>query len=242
MYTQNLLFRHLLVGLFAVLLMLPFWFGRLDWDPEMRLWRAIGDGSFLLLFFTLAIGPIAKLWNPTARLIAWRRETGIWYGLLAFVHTLLILSGWVRWEWLRFWGYEFIPQLERVARMEPGFGLANLIGLVAVMITLLLVATSSTWAVDLLGASAWKWLQYGSYTVFYLVVLHTLYFLFIHYTISFHRTPPDDPNWFRYPFLVLAFLIPALQTAAFVQTVTRRTGAVQLRSKRKPGKVEAASH
>lgn len=242
MYTQNLLFRHLLVGLFAILLMLPFWFGRLDWDPEMRLWRAIGDGSFLLLFFTLAIGPIAKLWNPATRLIAWRRETGIWYGLLAFVHTLLIFSGWVRWDWLRFWGYEFIPQLERVARMEPGFGLANLIGLVAVMITLLLVATSSTWAVDLLGASAWKWLQYGSYTVFYLVVLHTLYFLFIHYTISFHRTPPDDPNWFRYPFLVLALLIPALQTAAFIQTVTRRTGAVQSRSRRKPKKVEAGSH
>ena len=229
MFIQNLLIRHLIVGLLALLLTLPFWFGRLDWDPEMRLWRAIGDGSFVLLFFTLAIGPVAKLWNPAARLVPWRRETGIWYGLLAFVHTYLIFSGWARWDWLRFLGYEFIPQLERSARIELGFGLSNLIGLVAVILTVALVATSSNWAINRLGASAWKWLQYGSYTVFYLVVLHTIYFLFMHYTISFHRIPPADPNWFRYPFLGLVAMIPILQAAAFIKTVARRAVAGQSR-------------
>lgn len=223
LYPQALLLRHLIVGLLAFLLTLPFWFGRLNWDPEMRLWRAIGDSSFLLLFLTLALGPLARLWSPLTRLVVWRRETGIWYGLLAFAHTLLIFSGWVRWDWLRFFGYEFIPELGRTARMEPGFGLANLIGLVAVMLSLVLVATSSNWAVNRLGAAAWKWLQYGSYTVFYLIVLHTLYFLFMHYTLSFHRVPPADPNWFRYPFLVLSLLIPLLQAAAFIKTVARKT-------------------
>jgi methionine sulfoxide reductase heme-binding subunit len=52
--------RHLLVGAGAILLALPFGYGRLDWDPEMRFWRAIGDSSFLLLIFTLSTGPLAN--------------------------------------------------------------------------------------------------------------------------------------------------------------------------------------
>lgn len=214
--------RHSLVGLSAGLLVLPFWYGRLNWDAEMRLWRAIGDSGVLLLLVTLAIGPVARLWPPAARLVSWRRETGIWFGLTAFVHTYLVFDGWAHWEWSRFFGYEFVPQLGRMARLEPGFGLANLIGLVAVFLTFLLVATSSNWAVNRLGASAWKWLQYGSYTVFYLVVLHTVYFHFIHYTVSFHREVPDDLNWFRYPFLGLALTIPLLQAAAFLKLTAHR--------------------
>ena len=222
MFSKQLLRRHGIVALASIVLALPFWFGRLNWVWDMRLWRAVGDSALLLLFFTLAIGPIARLWPPAARLVSWRRETGIWYGLAAVAHTLLVFDGWTRWDWLRFLGYEFIPALNRTARMEPGFGLANLIGLVAIFLTLLLVATSSNWAINKLGASAWKWLQYGSYTVFYLVVLHTMYFLFIHYTVSFHRQVPPDPNWFQTPFLILAFTIPLLQAAAFVKTVSRR--------------------
>ena len=229
---NNLVLRHLIVAGVAVILMLPFWWGRLQWDPEMRLWRAVGDGSLLLLFFTLAIGPIVQFWPGARRLIPWRRETGIWYGLLALAHTLLVFSGWARWDVARFFGYEFLPQLERYARVEPGFGLSNAVGLVAVFLTLILVATSANWALNLLGASAWKWLQYGAYTVFYLVVLHTLYFLFMHYTASFHRSVPDDPNWFRYPFLILTLAIPTLQMAAFFKTVGRRVPHLHRRSKK----------
>lgn len=226
MIARNMYLRHLLVGTLAFLLALPFWYGRLDWDSEMRLWRAVGDSSFLLLFFTLAIGPLAKLWSGAARFISWRRETGIWFGLMTFLHTLLVWHGWARWDVWRFLGYDFVPQLGRVARMEPGFGLSNLIGMVAVLLTVVLVATSSNYAINRLGASAWKWLQYGSYTVFYLVVLHTVYFLFMHYTLSFHRQVPENPNWFRYPFLILSLTIPVLQISAFVKTVrARRNGA-----------------
>ena len=224
MLQKNVWLRHTLVGLIAIAVTLPFWWGRPEWDPEMRFWRAVGDGSFMLLFFTLAIGPLAKLWPATNRLLPWRRETGIWFGLLALGHTYLILKGWARWDVRRFFGYEYLDQFDRYVRLEPGFGLSNAIGLVAVFLTLLLMATSSDWAVNRLGASAWKWLQYGSYTVFYLVVLHTLYFLFIHYTASFHRRVPE-PNWFRYPFLILSLIIPVLQGIAFIKLVSRRSGA-----------------
>jgi methionine sulfoxide reductase heme-binding subunit len=223
--------RHTFVGGLALLLTLPFWYGRLTWDPEMRLWRAIGDSSVILLFTTMVIGPLSRLWSPAARLVSWRRETGIWFGIMAFLHTLLVFDGWVRWEWMRFFGYEFVPQLGRWARLEPGFGLANLVGLVANVLTVFLVATSSDWAVNRLGASAWKWLQYGSYTIFYLVVLHTIYFLFLHYTVSFHRQVPDDSNWFRYPFLFLSLLVLLLQTAAFLKVTVSRASKQQIPSR-----------
>ena len=188
----------------------------------MRFWQAVGDSSFLLLIFTMAIGPIAKQWSSAARLVPWRRETGIWLGPMAFLHTFLVWNGWARWDMWRFLGYEFVPELNRLARLEPGFGLSNIIGMVAIFLTLVLVATSSNRAVKLFGSSAWKWLQYGSYTVFYLVVIHSLYFLFLHYTASFHRPVPNDPNWFRYPFLILALIVPILQASAFIKTVKQR--------------------
>jgi hypothetical protein len=44
----------------------------------------------------------------------------------------------------------------------------------------------------------------------------------MHYTMSFHRQVPDDPNWFRIPFLLLALGLVGLQAAAFLVTLRRR--------------------
>ena len=43
---NNTYLRHLLMGVIAILLALPFWYGRLDWEAEMRFWRTVGDSSF----------------------------------------------------------------------------------------------------------------------------------------------------------------------------------------------------
>ena len=59
------------------------------------------------------------------------------------LHGVLILNGWAQWSLRRFLGYEFVPQLGREARLEPGFELANLIGIVALVLALVLAATSS---------------------------------------------------------------------------------------------------
>lgn len=219
------LYRHAIVVSFAIAVSLPFWLARLQWDPEMRLWRAIGDGSVVLLAFALLLGPAARHWHSVSRLLSWRRELGIWFAVLAIFHTVLVLDGWVRWDWMRFFGYEFIAQFGRFARMEPGFGLSNLIGFAAVVITFVLMVTSSDRAVKFLGGSSWKWLHNGAYTVFYLVVFHTLYFLFVHYTVSFHRRIPDDLNFFRYPFLAMSLLLLGVQMTAFAVSVRRRKAA-----------------
>ncbi len=188
----------------------------------MRLWRAIGDTSFILLLLLLLLGPMSRYSRALTKLLPWRRELGIWFAILAIAHTLLVLDGWVRWDWMRFFGYEFVPQLDRYARIEPGFGLSNLIGIIAALIALPLMVTSANWAVKRLGGSSWKWLHYGAYTVFYLVALHSLYFLFMHYTESFHRVVPENLNWFRYPFLLSTLALLVLQMGAFISTVRQR--------------------
>ena len=215
------LVRHCWLMLATALLLALFWRSRMDWSPEMRLWRAFGDTAIVLLFAVLTLGPVARFSTAVGRLLPWRRQIGIWSAATAFVHSFLILNGWARWDVGRFLGFEFVPQLGREARMEPGFGLANLIGLVAVLWLLALAVTSTDRAVRRLGPGGWKWLHSGAYTVFYLSVLHSAYFLFLHYTLSFHRDPPP-PNWFRMPLLILGALVLTLQGAAFVATVRRR--------------------
>lgn len=210
-----------MVALVTALLVTVFWVSRLDWDPEMRLWRAVGDASIMLLFAALTMGPAATFSTRVGRMLPWRRQVGIWAAVAAVAHTLLVLVGWVRWDVARFLGFEFVPQLGREARMEPGFGLANLIGLVAVVWLVVLAATSTDRALRRLGPAGWKWLHTGAYTAFYLSVLHSAYFLFLHYTLSFHKLPAP-PNWFRLPLLALGVLVLALQWGAFVAKVRRR--------------------
>lgn len=235
--TKRLIGRHLVAGLISAFAFGAFFASRPSWVLEMRTWKAFGDAALILLLITLAIGPLAKLHRPWARSLPWRRETGIWFGLMAIVHTILILNGWARWSFSRLFGYEYVEQLGREARLEPGFGLANLMGLVAIFWTLVLVATSSDRAVRFLGGSAWRWLHTSTYVVFYLSLIHAGYFLFIHFTLSFHKQPPA-PDWFRVPFLTLGAVVIMLQAAAFRRTVAedRRKGAASGR-RRTPARV-----
>ena len=100
--------------------------------------------------------------------------------------------------------------------------MANVIDFIAVLLALPLMATSTDWAMRALGGAAWKFLHYTSYTIFYLVVIHTAYFMYIQYTLSFHRPPPPDANWFQIPFAVVTGAVLLLQTAAYVKTVNAR--------------------
>lgn len=193
-----------------------FWLSRPTWSPEMRLWKAVGDGAFVLLLLTLAVGPLARLFRPAARLVRWRRQLGIWFAIVGSIHGLLIANGWARWSLRRFLGYEVVPQLGREVRLEPGFGLANLIGLTALLLALVLAATSSDRAVRRLGPS-WKHLHHVAVFILYLTILHAGYFLFIHFTASFHKQVPP-PDWFRAPFVVLGLGVLGIRAGVFWKT------------------------
>ena len=218
--------RHVAVAALAAALVGLFWSTRPTWDGEMRLWKAVGDAAFVLLLVTLTLGPASRLARPLTQLLPWRRQLGIWFALVAALHGVLVVHGWARWSLRRFLGYEVVPQLGREVRLEPGFGLANVVGVTALVFALVLAATSSDWALRRLGAPAWKWLHHSALFVFYLSLLHAGYFLFLHYTLSFHKqVPPTD--WFRLPFVALGSTVVLLQFAAFLKTAARanRRGA-----------------
>ena len=201
-----------------------FWATRPNWVAEMRLWKAAGDAAYVLLLGTLVVGPLAKLVPAARPALRWRRQLGIWFALTATLHGVLILNGWARWSLRRFLGYEFVPQLGREVRLEPGFGLANLLGLVALLLALILAATSSDWALRSMGRPAWNWLHRLAQTVLVLSLLHGSYFLFIHFTASFHKNPPGL-DWFRIPFLLTGLGVVALEAAAFARTTATARSA-----------------
>lgn len=215
---NSFLLRHLLIGSIAVFLTFVFWIAHYEWDDEMRLWRALGDAGYFLLFMTLIIGPLNKLWARSKFMFSWRREIGIWFAIMAITHGVLIANGWANWDVAKFFGYEFVPQLDRIVRLEPGFGLANTLGFVAFLWIAVLALTSSDKAMKWLGASSWNWIHTGSNIVFYLVAIHTAYFLFIHYTESFHKTVPPQ-SIFIIPFIVMSIVILVLQISSYIKVV-----------------------
>jgi len=226
MPTRRRWLRHVLVALSSAGLIGFFWSTRSNWVDEMRLWKAVGDASYVLLLVTLFLGPLAKLIPATRSWVKWRRQIGIWFALTASLHGFLILDGWARWSLRRFLGYEFIPQLGREVRLEPGFGFANIVGMTALVLALVLAATSSDFALRRLGRPAWGWLHRLAQTVLVLSLLHGSYFLFIHFTPSFHKAPLPNLDWFRVPFLVAGLGVVALQATAFIGNASRVEPAI----------------
>lgn len=220
-------YRHLSVAFIAGLLIYLVWLVNSTWSPDMRLWKAFGGGAFFLLWFTVFIGPATKIFPAFNRLLTFRRETGVWFFLMALVHGYLVLDGWVRWSVWEFFGYQYVAELGTYLRVESGFGVANMAGLIALTFALTLAATSFDRAVNFLGVSSWKWLHMFAYVIFYLTVIHVVYFAFIHYTPSLQRVlmgaPTDYPvNPLRYYYLGALLSVFVAQILAFIKTVRQQ--------------------
>lgn len=224
---RELLLRHLLVAGVSSLTIYAGWRIHAQWDPEMRLWKSFGVGAAFLIWFVALVGPAARLWPSLIRAIAWRREFGIWFVLVTVVHAYLVWDGWARWDVRELLGFEYVAEIDAYLRFEPGFGLANLMGLLALLFGLVLAATSFDRAVSYLGLSSWKWLHSFTYVIFYIVALHSLYFAFIHFAPSPHRIlmglPTAYPaNLLRFAYLAMLLSVCTAQVAAFVKTVRQR--------------------
>lgn len=212
----NWKWRHLLVLLVAAAGTYLFIESRSQW-VEMHRWnRAAGDMSVVLVSFSMAIGPLARLWPRFRSAIPWRREFGIYGVVLAAIHTAIILGGWVEWDLVRLFGYQLHPSTGLYVMLQHGFGLANTIGIVALVYGTVLALSSNDWSRRLLGGGVWKFLQQGAYVLWMLILVHTAYFLYLHFQ-DFHRAVPD-PNWAQTPFVGLVALVALLQLAAFLKT------------------------
>jgi len=207
--------RHLLVIIISVIGVYAFLESRAQW-LEMHRWnRAIGDMSLMLIAFSMAIGPISRLMPKVRAAIPWRREFGIYGVILAIIHTFIILAGWVEWELIRLFGYQLHPSGVYIM-LQQGFGLANVIGIIALFYGLVLALSSSDWSQRVLSGPIWKYLQQSAYVLWMLIVVHTAYFLYLHFQ-DYHRAGPE-PNWAQWPFAGLVTTIIVLQMAASWKT------------------------
>lgn len=209
--------RHLIAALFAAGLVVGFGAVHAEWSPMHRWNRAFGDASLVLVALSMGLGPLARFVRPVGYALRFRREFGIHGCLLILVHAAIILVGWVQWDILRLFGFEWHPELLEYVMFQNGFGLANAIGLAALFLAIVLAATSSDFALRRLGLSAWKFLQMGVLPLWWLTVAHVAYFLFMHF-LSFHRETPA-PNPLQFWFVGLVLVVLGLRSAAYVQTV-----------------------
>lgn len=200
--------KHIVVGLIAISLFFLFLLSRGAGTEASSIWKSLGDSAFVLLALTLLIGPLAKLWPlKFAKFIAWRREMGIWSAIIAISHNLAVQSLWFQGNVMELLGYALISG--NYVHVNPGFGLANLLGFVAIIMMTLLLATSSNYAVNLLGNKAWKFLHLSAYTIFYLVSFHIIYHVFMQ--------GAWQENLFSMIFIGLSVLVILMQIFAFVK-------------------------
>ncbi len=196
---------------------------RAEWSGMHRWNRAVGDMSLVLIGLSMTIGPLARLLTVFRTAVPWRRELGIYGVLLAVIHTVIILAGWVEWDLIRLFGYELHPVTNRYVMFQHGFGLANVIGIVALVYGIVLALTSNDWSQRLLSGSVWKFLQQSAYVLWMLIIIHTAYFMYLHFQ-DFHRSVPE-PNWAQIPFAGLVALVILLQSAAFLKTWRSKRGS-----------------
>lgn len=192
---RNTVLYHFVIAAVSILLVFVLY------SLGINLNRATAAVAFILLFLTLIIGPIMRLWRPISEVLpwnlpwSWRGELGIWFTIMAIAHTLLVFYG-RQWDIV---GY--------IAAMR----LADLVAFVAIFWALILTVTSLGRIINFLGISAWRWLHSFAYVVFYLVGAHVINHAFLR--------PGRPADWLHWSYLVAILIVIALQLVAFIKTV-----------------------
>ena len=211
--------RHLIVILFASLSVYLIEQSS-DWT-EMHSWnRAAGGTSLFMIACALIIGPLTKIFPRSKWILPWRRELGIYAVIFALIHITIIIVEWVDWDLFLLFGFESDPSLEGYIMTQRGFGISNLLGVVAIFYGFLLAFSSNDLSQKFLGGSAWKFLQQAAHIFWILVLLHTAYFLYFHF-LDFDKDLPE-PSWLKIPFLILIVVVISLRIIAYIKMVKRQ--------------------
>lgn len=209
MDAKNTLRQHLIVGIFSLGLISIFRFLlNLSWSVSFA------RVSFILLFLVLIIGPIMRMKESVKNLlpsfvpISWRGELGIWFFITGLTHFIFVLMRGSFLELIKIGG--------------EGYGLANLLGLIALFLALLLAFTSFGKIIEFLGIDLWKKLHTLTYVVFYLVTGHFIYFQF------FSTYGGIGPDWFGYLAVAMAIIVIIMQLIAFICMIKKHRGETYL--------------
>ncbi len=207
--------RHFLVLIISIVGVYFLLESRAQWSPMHKWNRAIGDMSFILIAISMALGPLARLFKFPFAITVWRRELGIYGVILGLIHTIIILAGWLNWDLIGIFGFQLHPAGIYVM-VQHGFGLANIIGIIALFYGIVLALSSNNLSQKILSGAVWKFLQQGAYIFWVLIVVHTAYFLFLHF-LDYHKRVPE-PNWAQMPFAIIVAIVSLLQFLAFLKT------------------------
>ncbi|MEM6707421.1 MAG: ferric reductase-like transmembrane domain-containing protein [Pseudomonadota bacterium] len=156
------------VGVYMVVSMNRFP-GQAALSPMILLIRAFANCAFVMLTLILCIGPLARLSPRFLPLLYNRRHFGVSMFLVALVHGVLVLI----------WYHGFGPVNPLVSVLtSPGSYDAltdfpfQRFGVVALVLLLLLAATSHDFWNANLGAGLWKTLHMSVYLAYALIVVH----------------------------------------------------------------------
>lgn len=134
---------------------------------------ASGYVGLLALSVVLILGPWNLLLgrtNPVSTDL--RRDLGIWAGVLGLMH---VVTGFQVHFGGKMWFYFLDPsgRPRPIPLRHDLFGLANLAGLGATLVLLMLLVLSNDLSLRALGARRWKSLQRWNYAYLALVIAHT---------------------------------------------------------------------
>lgn len=172
------LLNHLLLFVISVGTAVGLYFGlTIPYPDESRLifrWSlATAYVASVLLAATLSIG----VWNLVRRRsnplsIDLRRDIGIWCGLFAIVHTIVGLN-----VHMQKWTQYFVDDAGGLR--ADFFGLANYLGVMALVIVIALLATSNDRSIALLKSRTWKRVQRWNYLFAALTAVHAALYIVV---------------------------------------------------------------
>jgi len=209
-YWWNRLLRHMLLAVAALGIGSAIYALLPRPDLRHRISLASAYVAIIYLAISLALGPY-RIWRKLPNPISFdlRRDIGIWVGSLASLHTVVGLTVHLRG---RMWMY-FLEQLHPVRVQKSPFGLANYLGVAAMLVFLLLLLISNDSSVRKLGTARWKSIQRWSYVGAGLTVVHGLAYQFVE---------KRQAEWVAV-LLVIAALAAGLQVTGFLLVRRART-------------------
>ena len=140
-------------------------------SEPVRQMRAFGSAAFLLLTLILCIGPLARLNRRFLPLLYNRRHLGVLMAGLGVWHANAVLG--------HYHAYSNVPKFVSLLRFDATFTSASwpfqLAGALALLVLLLMAATSHDFWQKFLGATAWKSLHMLVYVAYALAVVHVAF-------------------------------------------------------------------
>jgi nitrite reductase/ring-hydroxylating ferredoxin subunit/DMSO/TMAO reductase YedYZ heme-binding membrane subunit len=138
-------------------------------DAPIFLMRAYGSCTFVLLSLVLAIGPLARIDRRFLPLLYNRRHFGVIIAGVALLHAKAVL------DW--YFAFAATPKLEALFTSNTSFGQVigfpfELFGLFALLILVVMAATSHDFWLSFLTARFWKALHMLVYAAYAAVILH----------------------------------------------------------------------